>query len=639
MDIKWYFPISGSPNDEMSDKFNDSKFNIKKWNSFAREILQNSIDAADSSKVGEPVRIEFSTKQFKTNDLPGAEGLKAVFERCLAGTHVNEHTRKKYENALKILNDGKVSCMKISDYNTLGVTSGLSDGWGALVYHDGVSIKRRPGSGGSHGLGKKAPFIISNLRTVFYVTKNEEQTLSEGRSSLISWSETVNGNRLDHTPQGWFGITDENNPDRMSRVLPVIGEFPDVNPFFKRNELGTDVIIYGCPDIDDSIKTNMINGVLENFFVAILSNKLECKVLGIDINAEKFDEVLKKYYVCSAKNFAKVDGYENLRDGNLHDYYAAYNQLPITLPICDKSGVRYGSVNIHYMNGNSKGKRYYSIFRDHGMKIQDVSLNDADQPFTCVAVVTNEGADPTLDDKHKLNAMLSDRENAAHDDFVIDDDDIPCDELHRDLINALYKTIRDFIIEHSKLGILEEIGLEGLEDIITFGGSVSKGKYVKKDPKIKKRPKVAKAKSRGAKGEDYEEGEGGGGGKGPKPGPNPDPNHHPAKRGDDFDVTLYHKYLQEPHAFHLRDEYIVTFVPKTDVKKGILVVNPVSVDGKVTTALENIVKEASMDGKILAVKGNEISGFDSLANVKTSIKLKLKDGIDYTLNCDVYGGK
>ena len=45
----WYFAKTNKPSDTMVDEFSDSKSNLNKWNSFAREIIQNSLDVFDDS--------------------------------------------------------------------------------------------------------------------------------------------------------------------------------------------------------------------------------------------------------------------------------------------------------------------------------------------------------------------------------------------------------------------------------------------------------------------------------------------------------------------------------------------------------------------------------------------------------------
>ena len=80
----------------------------------------------------------------------------------------------------------------------------------ALVFDEGISKKQRPGSAGSHGVGKKVPFIISTCNTVFYATKNkykendiiQSDLLVQGKTALINWTDE---NGVLKCPEGWYG--------------------------------------------------------------------------------------------------------------------------------------------------------------------------------------------------------------------------------------------------------------------------------------------------------------------------------------------------------------------------------------------------------------------------------------------------
>ena len=76
--IKWRFPS----NDHGENKgINDSgvaTFRGTPLKSLAREICQNSLDAARK----ETVIVEFNVFEVPTNSLPGADVLVDVFERC-----------------------------------------------------------------------------------------------------------------------------------------------------------------------------------------------------------------------------------------------------------------------------------------------------------------------------------------------------------------------------------------------------------------------------------------------------------------------------------------------------------------------------------------------------------------------------
>ncbi|MGN1295426.1 MAG: hypothetical protein ACI4U5_03370, partial [Bacilli bacterium] len=230
-------------------------------------------------------------------------------------------------------------------------------------------------SGGSHGVGKKVPFIISGVNTVFYSTKNSTDELFEGKTSLVNWTE----NEKTYDFEGWFGEIDCENSNRRERVKPINlceSDYDIDNFFVRREKKGTNVIIVGVDFNSDyeEAKRRIINAVMENFFVAIDSEKLICNVFGQEINKSNFDDVLKKYYITSAKNFKRMEEYKNIQNGNLNNYYRVYCGTPYKFDL-EHNNIVYGFAEIYFDLGNDKMKKYYCIAREMGMKIKDVPLN------------------------------------------------------------------------------------------------------------------------------------------------------------------------------------------------------------------------------------------------------------------------
>lgn len=70
--IEWYFCETNVQDTVVVDSFADSKFGINRWSSFAREIIQNSIDAVDDDS--KPVEVIFDlNKDLRLEDIPGEE--------------------------------------------------------------------------------------------------------------------------------------------------------------------------------------------------------------------------------------------------------------------------------------------------------------------------------------------------------------------------------------------------------------------------------------------------------------------------------------------------------------------------------------------------------------------------------------
>lgn len=625
---RWYFAKTISPKNIGVDKYADSKFGLDKWNSFTREIIQNSLDARDDS--GNPVKVTFAIKEMPLNQMPGGDYIRDVVDACLSMTNINHQTRAMYNNAKVILSQMMLEFLKISDENTNGTTSGIDDGWGALVYDEGVSRKNRPGSAGSHGVGKKVPFMISGINTVFYSTKNSVESLFEGKTSFVNFD--IDGETYD--PEGWYGKVNEEEQDRRKKVEPiVISDDTDIDDFFlRKDKKGTDVIIAGVElssQLEES-KKKIINSILENFFVAILENKLVCDVFGEAVNSSNFTHIMSKYYQTNKKNFSKIEEYKNVFNGNLRDYHRVYCEEPVKFKL-EYNGVLYGYANLYFDKGNEKNKKYYCIVREHGMKIQDRQVSNAETAFSAVALITDVD-DPQIDEKERINGLLASRENAAHDDFIIEDEKIPCEERTKALIESMYKQIEDYIISQTVINVSDETPLEGLDDMISMPSILSKANLSRVSTIKKKNKKKSSKRGSAQRAKNYG---GGSGGSGDGDKKHQQKGHrNPAKEGDNFEANLLKNYTLEPVFFKVGNKYILKFATSEDVKNAKIRIQVMSVDGKVTF-INNIIKSATKNGKKLKVNGYFIEKIKLNKDEINILEIEIKDGLDYSLDCDI----
>ena len=636
--IEWYFPEETGASDRYVDEFADSKFNINRWVSFVREVIQNSLDVYDFSlSPRKPVLVKMEYGLFDKKTIPGCNDLYTFIKHAMDGAvekKSNRQTINRYKKGLEILSNEKIGCFKVSDYNTIGVRSGRDAEWGALVYDEGRSVKNRPGSAGSHGVGKKAPFIISCVNTVLYSTFNKAgDRLFEGKTSLINWDDD---NGITRNGKGWFGVINPDpNADRREKILPVVGdEINQFNPFFiRKDEIGTDVIIIGVSIEDfDELKAKAINSILENFFVAIKNSCLEVDVFGEFIDKNNISDYIEKYYVTTKKNFKKIEGLERNVFGNLLNYYKAYDTEPIVFDVLHNDK-RYGRCKVFLLVENDKNRKYYCIFRNHGMKIQDVELASAEQPFSAVVFI-DDCPEDNLDEKDRLNARLSDVENAAHDDFVVDDEEFECDPTTKVLVESIYQKVKDIILEKTKIEALDETPLEGLEDMLSIQGFLTTRLTPKKAANIKKKKSKIKKKSTGKKADDFEEGVTNAGGKKRKNRVGEGENK-PAKEGKDFKATLFTKYETEPLFIKNGDGYDLLLKPDEAAKVDIHI-SPISVEGSLNY-IPNLVAFAECEGQHLLVEDNVIKNVP-LTPGDNVVKVKIRNNYNYALECDLYVG-
>lgn len=179
--------------------------------SLAREICQNSLDAGIEN--GKPVKIEFSTFEIEPKSIPDFSNLEYALEQCLDFWSQQKSDKAKtfFRKALGAIHKPTILCLRISDFNTSGLTGAREEynsPWSNLIKSSGASDKGGS-NGGSFGIGKFAPYACSSIRTVFYSTNDiEGASASQGVSRLTSFK-----NKKSEITQGTgFYGNDKNSP-------------------------------------------------------------------------------------------------------------------------------------------------------------------------------------------------------------------------------------------------------------------------------------------------------------------------------------------------------------------------------------------------------------------------------------------
>lgn len=619
MNNAWYFSKELSPSDELVDRFADSKFGINKWGSFAREIIQNSLDAQDDE--GQPVEVVFDlNKSLKLADIPGGERIKDVLSKCESAA-TNRQTKSAYGKGIEILSKEFVYCMKISDFNTKGVKTGRDEAWGAFVYDEGRSIKQRPGAAGSHGVGKKVPFIISACNTVFYATKNKylidgkEQSdcLFEGKTALINWTESDGTRR---NSKGWYGIVNEDADDAKNAVEPInASECEGINPYFLRTDkYGTDVIIVGANTYnnENAIKTHIISAVLENFFVAILNEKLIVDVMGQRIDKDNFMSVVKNFY-------KETDDAKN----NLYGCLRVYGDKPEAIKdIVNHKGEKLGDISIYFGLGNENNKKYYTIVRSHGMRIRDNRVNKASQPYTAVVIINGS----------KLNTLLSSLENAAHDDFITKDENLDIDPEAVEAYEQICDLVKDYVIEQTSIDADDGQEITGLSNILSLPGMIPSVKKKADMPNIKKNQ--IPRERRVSKSKDYGEGTGAEG-EGEEKRKKKKGKRKPAKAGDSSEGILYENFITEPTFIKNDDKLILRLSVNEDLSDVTLRFNSINSEGKQDNTINDYLDKITIEGVTRKCSEGVVKNVNLKAKKEYRILIHLKRNITYQLNTQV----
>lgn len=308
--LSWNFVSTGGGD---TDGLNNSMIEhfTGNYNYFlAREIIQNSLDAKVKGITSNlPVKVTFKLEYLSKSQFPGCEQLIKTIEAAKQfWKQYHKETIDFLDNAKKCLESNDIPCLRISDFNTTGLNGNDDDmqgGWFNLVRSTGASSKRG-GEGGSFGIGKGAPFAASDVRTVFYSTKNEKQiSIFQGKAELVSFKDEKNDVKRGVASFG-MGQTSVREP----ALIP--------NGFWRQIQ-GTDIIVAGYKVTPDWIE-DLLKSILRNFWYAIHNKDLEVEVEEYSIGYQNLSEYLVKYFVNEPfKDYVEPTG-------NPLQYYLAVTQ-------------------------------------------------------------------------------------------------------------------------------------------------------------------------------------------------------------------------------------------------------------------------------------------------------------------------
>ena len=263
-DIGWKFPPTGGGR---VDGYNDpgmAHFDGSPLASLARETIQNSLDAGRLDRV----QVSFELARVTDANSIGRAELAFAVQRCLeqAAEDRDQKALSELGHAAELLAADALVFLRVRDYQTTGLHG---KHWHALVKQQGTSEKETRGAGGSFGIGKYAPFVVSPLRTVIYWSRfefeGEDVEQCQGKAVLMSHR---GPNDQETQGTGFFGLVDgcralvgDAVPERIATIEG-------------RSGTGTSLWIAGFDEGDDW-QLRIASSVIENFFSAIADNKLE----------------------------------------------------------------------------------------------------------------------------------------------------------------------------------------------------------------------------------------------------------------------------------------------------------------------------------------------------------------------------
>ncbi len=313
MSIDWRFPSSDGGT---FDGFNAAGIEIftgARYDGLAREIIQNSLDAAIDDKT--KVTVEFDFVKIAREDFPGASELLQAMQRCQKECK-DDKGKAFFKNAVEEMQKTEIPCLKISDFGTTGLRGNYrkrEGQWYAITKASGISEKdNNMTAGGSFGIGKNAPFAVSSLRTVFYSTLYQingvDVLRAQGKSILMSHES--DGDKYTQAT-GFYGEANE--------CMPIEGD--DVPDILRPQKQGCVVFVPGFV-AEPQWWIKITATVASNFFCAIAQDKLEVLIQ----NENKDIEVIDQEHLDEC--FQKIDDPEidDEKVKNSYRYYQVMNR-------------------------------------------------------------------------------------------------------------------------------------------------------------------------------------------------------------------------------------------------------------------------------------------------------------------------
>lgn len=427
----WHFPSTDGGDEDGINDAGLETFEGDRESFIARECIQNSLDARLKNN-DEPARVVFERFNISTALIPSRETLKEAICRAKDFARGNTKTEKLYETAVEALEKNEITILKVSDYNTTGLTGDDDDhngGWYALVRSHGNSNKKD--GGGSFGIGKSAVFVASSLHTVFYSTLSvDKNTAFQGKTMLSSFKDAGGDIRK--------GIGQFGKKNDQKKGVASIREIDGIPEIFQRDQLGTDIFIAGYRPTGEAWAKSLLVSVLDSFWVAIREGILTVDIIS---DSEKLYSVDKETLNDYINEYASDDKHTKL----------FYESMIMPTGKFEAKLKLLGDVELYVRVG--EGPKYIMGMRRPLMKVHEIRrLKVMAEEFVGVFIVRGVEGDNNL----------RELEPPAHNKW---DFEKRGEQLHK---NA-FKNAREWIVESLKKLVGERSGnLEEIPDLSRY---------------------------------------------------------------------------------------------------------------------------------------------------------------------------
>jgi len=444
--------------------------------SVIRETIQNSIDARSSDA---PARVSFSFEEVSTpEELTELKPyLKSGMRRAVGNgaDKADAHSISSfYEHAIAEVSAPVTTFLCIHDYNTSGLVgtldpldSGYAESkWLALVNSTGATAQTTTSAGGSYGHGSLAPFAITTLRTLFYLTQckhdGEVQKRFQGKSILQSMELPDNPGSLSQGT-GYYSNVE------VGKSLPVLdGQVPSWALDLRAKcgmGTGTSLLIPSPRIKNDSLShLSLKTVILANFYAAISNGHLEVSIADEVLNAESVIEQFEGLLV-QIEN-AQEELFE------VHKSLAGNLESAKTIHRPDHRGTKsladFGEFDWYLRMGDECRGSKVGICRKVGMLItrnaSGLMRFDNTRAFDLLIIVKGDAG----------NEKLRKLENPAHDAFEFDrlTDPQTATEIKR-IYRAFTASIKEIVKEFAEVDVVNETVIKDFDNFFAGGQETS----------------------------------------------------------------------------------------------------------------------------------------------------------------------
>lgn len=466
---QWH-PIYRNSNDNGVGPSEPMQENFRRtpYSSLVREAIQNSLDVVKDNSM--PMEIRFSIGSIDSKNFPKFFEIRKHIQGCIENFPNNDKAKRIYPQMLSYIDSitrpgGKLYFIRISDHNTQGMHYENPEDndapFYAFVRSAGVSSKNDESAGGSFGFGKAAYFYLSPIRTILVSTKTDNNKYYfEGVTSLCSHK--IDGQTVSNIV---YYDNNDGQPTTEYDKIPERFQRKDCNG----NEYGsgTDIFIMGIDfenyGTESSIYDQMFISVLENFWLAVLEDKLIVKIGKGDqervINSENITNLMMQYDENDTnirKNYNPRPYFEAVKYANCSDKFIhTIIDLNIIPDLKNWTSKNWGHIH-YYFHINKKAQNRIVYMRGLRMKVFITPGRNGEGYYGVIVCPDGE-----------CNTILRQTEDPAHSKWDANRLDNKNERKIAKIILDIIEREKNHIIRNIfKLDEIETIKIKGLEQYL-----------------------------------------------------------------------------------------------------------------------------------------------------------------------------